>query len=91
MRELYKAKLNIDDRNGTKVICPICGCENAHFGEVQQNTEIAGGNQGNISIEFLGECGHKWLMIFAGHKGDLYRAVVPISEWLNCTNPIVLD
>ena len=78
--EIYNSKFNIDEYSGANLKCPICGHPNCHIGEVRQNTDISTGNQGNVSIEFIGECGHRWILIFDGHKGNVHYTKVIIKE-----------
>lgn len=78
--EIYESKFNIDDCTGLHINCPICQHPNCHIGEVHQNTNISTGNQGNVSIKFIGECGHKWLLILDGHKGDVRYTKVIVKE-----------
>jgi hypothetical protein len=78
--EIYESNFSVDGYSGLHVDCPVCGHPNCHIGEVRQGTHISNGNQGNVSIEFIGECDHRWLLIFSGHKGDVYYTKAVIKE-----------
>lgn len=78
-KQLYESKLQLDERY---VCCPICGHECTHLGDVRIDTNIACGNQGNVSIVFNGECGHQWILIFSGHKGNVSYGTAVIKETL---------
>jgi hypothetical protein len=64
--------------------CPICGYEFSHIEKVVENDELSSNNQGNVSIYFWGECGHKWIRIFSGHKGNVSKGTVVITEYFKC-------
>lgn len=77
---IYKSNFNIGEEYGNLVKCPICGCENAHIRDVRRDTYISTGNQGNAVIRISGECGHDWLIVFDGHKGELRVATILVKE-----------
>jgi hypothetical protein len=77
---VYESNFSISGDEGHQVICPICGCNGVHITDVHKDTNISNGNQGNASVEFWGECGHSWIIVFDGHKGDVYEATVIITQ-----------
>lgn len=62
--------------------CPVCDYECSHIDKVVQNDGLSSDNQGNVSIYFWGECGHRWIRIFSGHKGAVSKGTVVIEEKL---------
>jgi hypothetical protein len=73
-------QFDIDENNGTQVVCPICGDIYTHINGVSRDTLISTGNQGNATIEFYGECGHEWLLIFDGYKGEVHQATAIVTK-----------
>jgi hypothetical protein len=58
--------------DGSVVKCPYCECECCHFnGEPEHVGDSKDGNQGRLTVPMYCECGHKWDMVFAGHKGTM--------------------
>ena len=64
--------------------CPVCGNDNSHIDKVVENDNLSSENQGNVSIYFFGECGHKWIRVYSGHKGNVSKGLVVIDEVLRC-------
>ena len=61
-------------------ICPVCGGENAHIdGDPISAPPTAAHNQGEEAIYFWGECGHKWVRVYSGHKGTTFKRTFEIK------------
>ena len=48
-----------------QVRCPVCGTWETHLTNVEQDGE-------SVDLEFKGECGHRFTIIFRQHKGDTH-------------------
>jgi len=59
--------------NMLNISCPFCGHFNIHTKNATRGDDM---NYGTTTIEFHGECGHKWDLIFGDHKGDVFAKIV---------------
>ena len=64
--------------------CPVCNYEFSHIEKVDLDDNLSSKNQRNISIYFWGECGHNWIRIYSGHKGNVSKGTLVIEENLQC-------
>jgi len=63
--------------------CPVCGCFYTHFEDSEKNPkEIAHGEQFSFALLFWSECGHRWKLLFDGHKGNIFvYAAISTNEY----------
>lgn len=70
MRELPPGHLEGPDE--WRVICPRCGCDCNHFDAMHSTVHgVPGDRDRTTHIPFRCECGHKWWLVFAFHKGNM--------------------
>jgi hypothetical protein len=68
-------------RSMRRLICPVCGHENAHldsprFHESGDGHEAGWEGCGDlVEVPVEGECGHNWSVCFGFHKGDVVSFV----------------
>jgi len=66
-----------DYGDNNMMVCPFCGCENAHItGVFQDDPRVPDSKYGNVAIELTCEpCeNHKWLIAVIEHKGCVWIA-----------------
>jgi hypothetical protein len=64
-------------RSMRRLICPVCGHENAHLGRPEFHESGDGYEAGwegcgdLVEVPVEGECVHRWSVCFGFHKGDV--------------------
>lgn len=76
VENLHEARINIDDPFDGEILCPVCGNNGIHIVGVAQNTNVSTGNQGNATVTLSCECGHAFVVLFDGHKGNVSARTV---------------